>query len=44
MALKYSLSAWGKPSNQPVVIVTGMSAWSGQKRVKSFSFLAHHSS
>ena len=33
IALKYSVSAWGKPSYQPVDIVTGMSAWSSQKRV-----------
>ena len=44
IAAKYSVSECGKPSYQPVVIVAGMSAWSCQKRVKSFSFFAHHSS
>jgi hypothetical protein len=44
IAAKYSVSACGKPSYQPVVIVAGMSACSCQKRVKSFSFFAHHSS
>ena len=44
IAAKYSLSACGNGSYQPVVIVAGMSACSAQKRVKSFSFAAQNSS
>jgi hypothetical protein len=44
IAAKYSVSAWGKPSYHPVEIVAGMSAWSANQSVLSFSFNVHYSS